>query len=103
MPANSTAPLTGERQHYIAYTKLKAAIRDHILCGDEPILGICKPPIGGRAWKFTAEATVGLSHADILDDMAVVVEEEEGEWSGEEWADTEEYSADIWVPATNVT
>jgi len=94
VPANSTAPLTGERQHYIAYTKLKAAIRDHILCGDEPILGICKPPIGGRAWKFTAEATVGLSHSDTL---------EEGECSGEEWADTEEYAADIWVPAANAT
>lgn len=95
MSANSTAPLTGEQQHYIAYTKLKTVIQAHILRGDEPILGICKPPIGGRAWKPTAEAAAGLSNTDTLNDM------EEG-CSGEEKADIEEYAANIWVPATPV-
>ena len=59
--------------------------------GDEPILGICKPPIGGRAWKPVIEVAAGLSHTDTLEDM------EEENCSGEDKADIEEYTTDVWV------
>jgi hypothetical protein len=93
---NSSSPLTGKHLHRLAYIQLRKAIRTYFLHGDEPTLGICKPPKGGRAWQPTPEVAAGQTeNMEILGDN-----EDPLEGGGE--SEIEDYVVDVWVTSTDV-
>ena len=94
--STSSDPYTGERHHCQAYTRLRASIQNHVRSGDQPALGLCAPPTGGRAWQPTPAVAAAFSLDGGDQTMLQDAEDDQAGGGVSDRDDEEGLDIDVW-------